>query len=230
MFLAFERTTVALVLLAFYTYPALIAVVAVGRGHERLDSIRALALAVSSGGMVLVVAGSLGDGGVRVDLVGIGLGLVAAVSQTVFVTASRTGYPAMPTEQATAWVLAATLASCVVLAATLGDVDGLLRPLASAPALGLAVLAGVVAAGIPSTLFLAGIRSIGAMRSGILMLIEPLVGVGLAALLLNEGITPLQALGGLAILCAAVLLQRSSPDDVRIEPAGTPLARGAERS
>jgi drug/metabolite transporter (DMT)-like permease len=231
MFVAFERTTVALVLLGFYTYPALVAVVAVARGQEQLDPLRGTALAMSLAGMVLVVAGGLDPAsGVRIDLLGIGLALLAAVSQTVFVTISRAGYPAMPTEQAMGWILGGTLAVCAVLAAATGDAVGLIQPLRSAPALLLATIAGVLAAGIPSLLFLTGIRTIGGTRTGILMLFEPVVGVALAAALLDERIFPIQALGGLAILGAAILLQRSAPAAPLAGRVATPIAGGAERS
>lgn len=211
MFFAFERTTVAIVLLAFYTYPALVAVVAAVRGHERLDAVRVTALIMALLGMVLVVAGGLDPAaGVRVDLLGIGLALLAALSQTVFVTISRSGYPAVPTEQVMGWVLGATLVACVILAAVAGDGSGLVAPLQSPTALGLAIVAGVLAAGIPGLLFLTGIRTIGGTRTGILMLFEPVVGVTLAALLLDERIVPIQAVGGLAILAAAILVQRSA--------------------
>ena len=42
------------------------------------------------------------------------------------------------------------------------------------------------------------------------MLFEPVVGVALAALLLHEGLAPIQVAGGVAILAAAVILQRST--------------------
>jgi drug/metabolite transporter (DMT)-like permease len=76
--------------------------------------------------------------------------------------------------------------------------------------LALSGLAGTLAAGIPSILFLRGIRTIGGTRTGILMLFEPVVGVVLAAVLLREGLTPIQLAGGACILAAAVLVQRSA--------------------
>jgi drug/metabolite transporter (DMT)-like permease len=69
---------------------------------------------------------------------------------------------------------------------------------------------GLFAAAIPSILFLTGIRLIGGTRAGILMLFEPVVGVALAAILLHEGLAPIQILGGLAVLAAAVILQRTA--------------------
>ncbi len=59
MFIAFDRITIALALLGFYTYPALVAVANVALGRERLDGNRVLALALAIVGMVLVVASQL---------------------------------------------------------------------------------------------------------------------------------------------------------------------------
>src|SRR4029079_13506041 len=83
-------------------------------------------------------------------------------------------------------------------------------------------VAGGFAAGVPSILFLVGIRTIGGTRAGILMLFEPVVGVTLAALLLHEGLVPIQVVGGGAILAAAALLQRGAKPGERIEPIGVP--------
>ena len=219
-FIAFDLTTIALVLLAFYTYPALVAVVAVGLGHERLDATRAVALALALGGMVLVVAGGLGATGVSqaadakpFNLVGILLGLFAAVSQTVFITVSRARFTAIPAVQAMGWVILLIPIVCLPVAAVLGN--ALDVPLRDGRTLLFAALAGIAGAGIPSVLFLFGVRALGGMRAGILMLIEPLVGVTLAAVLLHESLLPIQVVGGAAILTAALLLQRERPS---IEP------------
>src|SRR5258706_2449629 len=167
MFIAFERTTVALVLLGFYTYPALVAVTAVWRGVERLDGVRAASLVLALGGMVLVVAGGLNPAGeLRVDALGIGLALGAAVSQTVFVTISRNGFPGIPTDQAMGWILAATTAVCATLAIVTGGGSSLAeaRKFRQAPLV--SALARVAAASIPSILFLRGIQTVRGTRDG----------------------------------------------------------------
>ena len=51
------------------------------------------------------------------------------------------------------------------------------------------------------------------------MLFEPVVGVALAALLLDERLTPIQVAGGLAVLGAALILQRSEAPGGRIVTA-----------
>jgi drug/metabolite transporter, DME family len=223
MFFAFGLAPIALVLLAFYTYPALVAVVAVLLGHERVDGTRLVALGLALGGMVLVVAGGLDPrAGVVIHPIGIGLGLLAACCQTVFVSVSRGRFATVPAEQATGWILLVTAIACAGLAIATGGNPG--APFGGPEPFALAALAGVLGAGIPSTLFLVGIRTIGGTRAGILMLFEPVVGVTLAALLLHEGLVPIQVVGGAAILAAAVLLQRSAQPGERIEPLGVPSA------
>ncbi len=225
-FIAFDLTTIALVLLAFYTYPALVAVVAVALGHERLDATRLVALALAIGGMVLVVAGGLdpADGGRPFNPIGVLLGLFAAVCQTVFITVSRGRFAGIPTVQAMGWVILLIPITCLPLAVALGNDLGV--PLRDGRALGFAVIAGVLGAGIPSVLFLFGIRALGGTRAGILMLIEPLVGVTLAALLLHEALLPIQVVGGAAILTAALLLQREAPT---VEPELVPVPAAERR-
>jgi len=222
MFFAFGLASIALVLLAFYIYPAFVAVVAVALGHERLGGQRLVALGLALGGMILVIAGGLNPGsGVTINPLGIGLALVGAGFQTVYVTLSRGRFASLPAEQATGWILLLTAVACALLAIVTGG--NLAAPFGGARAFALATIAGVVGAGIPSMLFLIGIRAIGGTRTGILMLFEPLVAVVLAAILLHEGLAPIQIAGGAAILTAAILLQRTSQSGELIEPVGVPV-------
>ena len=201
MFIAFGLTSIAIALLAFYTYPALVAVSAAALGHEQLDAGRLAALVLALGGMVLVVGGGLAVGGaVSVHPVGVLLGLAAAVGQTAFVTVSRSRFRDVPAEQAMGWIIAVTAVGCTIVAVMAGSPFSVV--FRRGDALAFAALAGILGAGIP-------------------MLIEPLVGVTLAAILLGEALAPLQAVGGAAILVAALLVQRGSPSEA-IEPAGVP--------
>jgi len=221
MFFAFGLAPIAIVLLAFYTYPAMVAVVALALGHERLDGNRLVALALALGGMVLVVAGGLDPAAsVAIEPVGIGLALLAACFQTLFVTVSRGRFATVPAEQVIGWVLIVTAVVSLAVAAATGGHPA--AGFAGPTPLLLAAVAGVLGAGIPSILFLVGIRTIGGTRAGILMLFEPVVGVTLAALLLHEGLVPIQVVGGGAILAAAALLQRGAKPGERIEPIGVP--------
>lgn len=220
MFFAFDRITVALALLGFYTYPALVAIIGVALGRERLDLPRALALILAIGGMVLVVVAQLdGPDAVRFDALGFGLALGAAASQTVYVLISRDGYREVPVEQALALALLVTVVGGSILAVLVGAASSLAFPIVSPGILPLLLFTGIFAAAIPSVGFLTGVRAVGGVRAGTLMLFEPVVGVGLAAWLLGEALHPIQIVGGAGILMAALILQRTArarPPDAAI--------------
>jgi drug/metabolite transporter, DME family len=204
-FIAFERITIALTLLVFYLYPAGVALASTLWFGERLDRARWIALAVSLGGMVLVVAGAEALG--EVDPVGIGLALVAGVAQVFYVLAARHGFAHVPGPQAAAMTMAGAATLYLLIALGIGTLGQLGAPLASGAAILPVVLAGVIGAGVPTLAFITGIRRLGPSRAAILATLEPVVGVGLAAWLLAEQPAPIQLLGGGLILGAAVLLQ-----------------------
>lgn len=210
MFLAFDRTTIALALLGFYTYPAMVAGVSGLLGREPLDLVRLVALGLALAGMVAVVVGGLGTtDSVRVDALGIVLGLAAAAFQATFVLTSR-GFAAVRADVAMGAILGGSAVVAAVASIASGGVAALLQPLESPSVVALLVAVGLFAAALPSVMFLTGIRWIGGVRTGILMLFEPVVGVALAAVFLAEGLQPLQVVGAGTILLAALLVQRGT--------------------
>jgi drug/metabolite transporter (DMT)-like permease len=225
MFLAFERTTIALALLGFYTYPAMVAAASSLLGRERLDLQRLVALALALVGMAAVVLGGLGSASaVRLDALGIALGLAAAAFQTAFVLTTRR-YAGVPADVAVGAILAGSALVAAIVSVASGGIGALTMPLGDPALLVLLLGVGLFAAALPSVMFLTGIRWIGAVRTGILMLFEPVVGVALAALLLAEGLAPLQLLGGATILLAALLVQRGAGGRAET-PAVVPVPGG----
>lgn len=222
VFAAFLRTSVAVALICFYTFPAIVTLAAVPLYGERLDRVRVGALVLSSAGLVLVVLAPLMDGqraqSVVVDFIGVGLALFGAVCQATFVLISGRGWKPMPTLHVSAFVVGAALAISVPLTLVAGQLDGLLVPFGEPQAWIWILAGGVAGAAIPTTAFIAGIGLIGPSRAAILMTIEPLVGVTLAAILLGEQPTLAQLLGGAAVLVAAAVLQVAPRAPVPREP------------
>lgn len=211
IFAAFSRVTIAIALLALYTYPAMVAVVAIALGRERPSRATLLALVLALAGMTVVVAGSLDPAsGVVVDGIGVLLALGAAAAQTVFVTVSRDGYRSVPADQAMTVILAGSAVGGAIAAIAVGGGAALAEPLRRPELIPIVLAAGTLGAGISSLMFLTGIRLIGGTRTGILMLLEPVVALALAAALLGEALRPIQLAGAAAILGAALLLQRST--------------------
>lgn len=211
IFSAFERTSIALALLGFYTYPAMVAGAAVLMGEERLNRTRSTALALALLGMTIVVLGGTTSGG-ELDAAGFALALLAAAMQAAYILLGRRGFRAIPSEEATFSVIAITAGGFALLALGTGAGAVATIPLREPAALPALLWAGTAGAGIPALLFLVGIRSIGPTRTSIVALLEPVFGVLLAAALLGEVLGPFQLAGGALVLAAAAMLQRGGED------------------
>ena len=212
VFAAFLRISIALTLLVFYLYPAYVAVASALWFGDRLDRTRWVALGVSLAGVVLVVAGAGNMG--ELDLIGIGLAFVAGVMQMFYMLAARHWLVAIPGPQTAALTMGGAAVFYLLLALGTGQSLAIAQPLASADALWPVLLAGTVGAGLPTVAYIVGIRLMGAPRAAILATLEPVVGVGLAALLLRERPGVLQLVGGILIIAAAVLLQVGGRGDL----------------
>ena len=208
VFVAFTRISIALALLVFYLYPAIVAVVSVIWFGERLDRLRWLALGVSCAGLVLVLAGAGGIG--EIDVLGVLLAFIGGLAQVFFVLAARHGFARVPGPQAAALTMAGACTIYLVVSAAIGNLALLAAPTSSTAALWPVLVAGVIGAGIPTVSYITGIRMLGPSRAAILATLEPVVAVALAAWLLAELPTMLQVIGGVLILVAAVLLQLGS--------------------
>jgi drug/metabolite transporter (DMT)-like permease len=223
MFAAFLRTTIAVVLICFYTFPALVTLGAVPLYGERLNPLRAGALLLSAFGLGLVVLSPvLGSGTLALDSLGVALAVTAALCQAAFFLIAGRGFEPLPAARTAAYAILAAAVLALVLTLVAGDFAGLAVPLHEPTAWIWILAGGIGGAAIPTTAFLLGIGLIGPSRAAILMTIEPLVGVTIAALLLGERPTLVQIAGGVAVLVAAIILQ-VVPSRVPPEPEFGPL-------
>ena len=211
IFAAFQRMAIAVVLITFYTFPALVTLAAWPLYGDRLDARRLAALTLSLGGLALVLLAPVisGGTGLVVDPVGVALALFAAGCQTSFILIAGRGFAPMRSADMATWLVAAGAMVGSIVLALVGDVGNIAAP-AAEPQLWIWILAaGIAGAAIPTVWFMGGISRIGPSRTAILMTFEPLVGVTLAGLLLGEQPVPLQLVGGAAVVIAAVVLQTS---------------------
>lgn len=210
LFFAFERTTIATALIVFYTFPAWVAIGAVPAFGEHLGGRKLAAIALSGVGLVLLLAApAAGLGGI--DLIGVGLALAASLCQTGFALIGAGGFSSVPPLQSAAVLrlFSAAIYGVVLvpLLVLLGQGATISDPLADEQAWVLILLAGVIGAAIPAVLIIAGYRRVGPTRGAVLMLVEPVTGAILAALLLAEQPTPVQLAGGVLVLVGAALVQ-----------------------
>jgi drug/metabolite transporter (DMT)-like permease len=210
LFYAFERTTIATALIVFYTFPAWVAIAAVPLFGEHLGLRKLGAIALSGLGLVMLIAAPA-DGQAGIDVIGVGLALVASLCQTGFALVGAGGFRSVPPLQSAALLRLFSVAIygvvLVPLMIALGQGSTIIDPVGSADAWVLIMMAGVIGAAIPAVLIIAGYRRLGPTRGAVLMLVEPVTGVFLAALLLAEQPTPVQLVGGVLVLVGAALVQ-----------------------
>jgi drug/metabolite transporter (DMT)-like permease len=199
-FSALRRVDASLVALVLYTYPALVTVAAAALGRERLTAGRSAALVVASGGTLLVL---LGAGGFSVDRIGVGLAFAAAVTYTVYILVADTVVHRLSPVVLAALVMTGASAALAVRAVATGGIE---LGFGSAGWVWIACIA-VVSTVLAMLAFFAGLRRTGPSTAAILSTFEPVVTTALAALTLNEFLTPVQLVGGLVVLSSVAVLQ-----------------------
>lgn len=207
IFAAYGAMPVAAVLAVYFCYPLLVAGASIALGRERLTLSRALGLVVASTGLVVVLLGGA-EAGVQISLVGVALAGIAAVCQAGYLVISRSGYSRLPSDQASAVILGGAAALIWLVALPLDIAAGNLHWVTSVTAWLAIGVAGLVGAAVAKVFVLRAVRRVGGTRASVLMLSEPLAGVALAAVLLGQGLTAWQAVGGIGVLVGAVLAQR----------------------
>ncbi len=160
---------------------------------------------------------------VVINPVGVLLAFGAAVCQAAFILIVGRGFDPLPPVRVSVYALFAAGAVAFVLAIIGGDAAGLFVPFNTPEAWVWILAGGIAGAAIPTTAFVTGIGIIGPSRAAIMMTIEPLVGVALAALFLGERPAPIQLVGGAAVLVAAAILQVAPRTAVAREPESGPI-------
>ncbi|MDR3589019.1 MAG: DMT family transporter [Negativicutes bacterium] len=191
----------SLAVLLLYTYPAFVALLSVVVDKEKLTAATALAMAVSTAGLTLV----LGASPAGVEPAGVLLALGAAVVYSFYlVLGNRVVRQLSPivTSAFTA-AFAALVLSGYGLAS--GSLQYDLTPHAWLALLGIVAFSTIMAM---LTLF-RGLELIGPTKASILSTVEPLITFGFSALFFADRLTVTQFAGALAVLAGAVLVIRA---------------------
>lgn len=199
-FFGLELIPASTYVVLFYTYPAMVAVMALLTG-QRLTRVMWLALLLTLCGVVLTVPDftNLGEG----DVLGILAALFNAFVVALYYMLSgrvMRGYSGLA--RSTAWVLTGTLAFLLLMV----PFSGLTFPTETQTWLNLVGLSAVSTA-MPIFALNTGIQKLGAARASILSTVEPLFALLLAVVILGEVVLPVQWLGGVLIILSVILLE-----------------------
>ena len=227
--LALRWIPVATLVFLFYTYPSWIAVFAVLRRSERLDGATVAALALSLGGIGLMVGAPSAK---ALHPAGVALALGSALIYALYVPFIGALSDGVPARVASAFVAAGAGACFLAVGAVIAAIEAASPALITdatrqtmtvmaimAPAAwGATATLAVVCTALAFVLFLNGLMGIGAVRTGIISTIEPFWAALLGAVVLGQPLGTETLLGGGAIAIAVLLLQLRQRMPVTAEP------------
>jgi drug/metabolite transporter (DMT)-like permease len=190
------RGTAAAVTLLFYSYPAVVTVADLVTTRTRPAPVVVAALALAAGGAGVIAAGS---GNVAISSSGVAFSLAAAASFAVYLLAGDRLLHETDSITIGAWVAVGASASLLTFAALAGEVQVPTDRWAE-----LLVYGGATASAF--AFMFAALRRLGSQRTSVLLTLEAVFAIVLAAIFLDEGLAPLQAVGGAAVLAAAVII------------------------
>lgn len=195
-FLALQRGTAATCALLFYTYPAFVVLAELARQQERARPPLLVALALSTGGVVLIVASGQG---LAISTLGIVLTLGAGLIYAGYLLVGRELGRRTDSMVAACWLAFGAALSCLTRGVV---IDGLDNPYGHWQVM----LGYGLATAIAFWLTFAALSRIGASRTAVVMTFEAVTAAALGAMFLGERLGPLEAIGGTSILTAAVLI------------------------
>jgi drug/metabolite transporter, DME family len=215
-YLAIQRTNVATAIILQYTAPVLVLLYMVARGLQKATLQRVAAVGLAVVGSALAI-GVVGAGGFRLDPVGVGAAMLAAVSFAFYNVAAH-------------GILARYDRWIVLLYTTFsaGAFWLIVNPpwkLVAAHYSGLqwsflGVFAVVSVLG-PFSFYFAGLQHLEPTRAIVASCLEPVFSIVLAAALLGEALRPIQTLGIVVVLAAIVIVQlpgREGAEVTVVEP------------
>ena len=209
-YLALQRGSAGAVALLFYAYPTIVAMLeaSAGRGTITRRTIGALVVS-TAGAAVVVVAGDR----VVISAAGVAFAVGSAACFAVYIVLSdRLIRRSSPPATSAAVAGGAGLALLTVGAVT-GSLD---LPASMLPLL----LVNAVATAAAFGLMYAALPRLGAGPTAVVMTLEAFVALALAVPLLDETLRPVQLLGGLAIVAAAVVIARDTHEGPAQEERG----------
>ena len=197
-FLALQALPASLCVLIVYIYPSLTVIAGWLFFRRAITRWHVIALASSFAGIALLI------GGARFTLAWALLFAVAApVIYTTYILLGEKVMAGMPAAGASAVIFTGAAVAFCALATVSGQVALPTGTRGWAVAIAIAVIPTMVAI----SLFMAGLPRVGASRAALLSTIEPVVTVLLAALILGERLNAVQAVGGLLVVLAVVVVQ-----------------------
>lgn len=208
-FAGLARGSAAAVTLIFYTYPALVTIAAAIRLRQPPSAVVMSALALSFTGSVLIV---VAGGEVELSRLGLLFAICSSVTFALYLIAGDGLVSRSDPMTTGAWVALGAATSFLGRALLTGGLD----PTAGEwPVL----IGNAVANAVAFGAMFAALRRLGPARTSVVLTLEAVFAVTLAALVLDEPLAPAQVAGAAAVLTAAVVIARAKTTEAVVASA-----------
>jgi len=201
-YLAIERTNVATAIILQYCAPVLVLVYMVVRGLQRATWKRVSAVALAFVGSVFAI-GVGGGSQLHLNFVGVAAAILAAVAFSFY---NVSGHNIL-TRYDHWTVLLYTTFSAALFWLIVNPPWKVLAAHYSAFQWGYLMLFAMVSSLLPFSFYFAGLQHLEPTRAIVTSCLEPVFSIGIAALVLHEGVRALQGVGVAIVLLAIVLIQ-----------------------
>ena len=207
-FAGLARGSAAAVTLIFYTYPALVTIAAAVRLRRPPSRVVVAALCLSFAGSATIVAAG---GDVELTRLGVFFAVCSSLSFALYLVAGD-GLVRLSDPMTTgAWVAIGASVSFLGRALVTGfDSVGGQWPV---------LIGNGVANAVAFGAMFAALRRLGPSRTAVVLTLEAVFAVTLAAVVLDEPLSPVQTVGAVAVLAAAVIVARAKATEAVVASA-----------
>lgn len=214
-----ERTSVATAVILLYLYPSIVTIASMFVLRERLTSQKALALPMTFIGCVLVAGAQEFGNGLSFDIVGIILGVYAAIAGAVYYLWGKKFLDKYSSNTVILYMTLLSVPGLILLGNPLELVRTSLSPTAWMYIFALGFFPGTVG----FVFSMLALKHIEASKASIVASIEPVAAVFIAFIVLAQKINALQSLG-VALVFGGVFLLRLTLKSEK-ESAGAEIIR-----
>ena len=196
LFESYRYTTVTTATLCYYLAPLFVLIVSPFVLKEKMTPIKAICILIAFGGMILVSGVLEGSGIGSNDGLGIALGCGAAVLYAIVILINRFIKNISAYDKTMIQVLSAAVIMIpyILITEDLGQIA--LEPMG----LGLLMLVGIVHTGLAYTLYFGSMDGLKTQTVALFSYLDPIVAIIVSALILQEKVSILTAIGAIMVL------------------------------
>lgn len=205
---AVDLTSVSTALILLYSYPSMVTIASVFLLGEKMTTSKLVALPLTFVGCVLV-AQAYDLESVRLNIVGVGLGLFTALAATVYYIWAK---KLLVVHSSSTVALYMTLLMIPGLLLVVNPFDVIENPLSTDAWLYI-FLIGLLPGTLGFVVAMFALRHIEASKASIIAGIEPVSGVILAVLFISETVDALQALGVALVISSVFILRYTQKEE-----------------